>query len=177
MSQPPGFPQPIDALLAIATCLADFTIPNEAGTGLLEPQLFVGDFPVGGVIDCCPNGVLRIESTGEQPAQGVPLTLGKHGCIELTMGVRITFLVCFKTITKQGVVITNADDLAYNRVIQASRWEAIATLACCADARTRQSIRYANSQPIDTDGKCSGWQIDMQASLSLCQPCESVAPS
>ena len=175
MSQPQGFPQPIDALLAVATCLGDFTIANEAGTAQLEPIIFIGDFPVGGVIDCCPNGVLRIESTGELPAQGVPMNLGKHGCIELTMGIRVTFLVCFKTITKAGVVVADPDELAYNRVIQASRWEAIQTLKCCSG--TRQAIRFAGSQPIDTDGKCSGWQIDLQASLSLCEPCESASPS
>ena len=178
MAQPSGYSQPIDALLAVATCLADFSILNEAGTATLEPQIFIGDDGVGGVIDCCPSGILRIESTGEQPAQGLPLLLGKHGCIEMIMGVRVTFLVCFQTITKQGTVITNADALAYNRVIQASRWEAIETLRCCQDAVTRQALRFVSSVPINTDGKCSGWQIDLQAPLSLCAACgEVIQPS
>lgn len=160
--------------MAVATCLADFSILNEAGTATLDPQIFVGDDGVGGVIDCCPNGILRIESTGELPTQGTPLVLGKHGCIEMTMGVRVTFLVCFKTITKQGTVITNADDLAYNRVIQASRWEAIETLRCCSDATARHSLKFVGSVPINTDGKCSGWQIDLQVPLSMCTNCQEV---
>lgn len=176
MSQPSGFPAPIDALLAVATCLGDFSILDEDGV-VREPDVFVGDYDVGGVIDCCPDGILRIESTGELPANGVPLVLGKHGCIELTMGIRVTFLTCFKTITKSGTVVTNAAALEYNRVIQQSRWDAISILRCCGDARTRQSIRFVNSQPINTDGKCSGWQIDLQAALSLCEPCDSVSPS
>lgn len=177
MSQPSGFPEPIDALLATATCLADLTITNQAGDGVLEPVIFIGDYDVGGVLDCCPNGVLRIESTGELPTQGTPLVLGKHGCVELTMGIRVTFLVCFKTITKAGTVITDPDELAYNQTIQASRWEAIRMLRCCMDTRTRQSLKFTGSQPINTDGKCSGWQIDLQAALSLCQSCDSVSPS
>lgn len=175
MSQPPGFAEPIDALMAVATCLADLTIPNQAGDAILEPVVFVGDVGVGGVIDCCPSGVLRIESTGELPAQGMPINLGKHGCTDLTMGIRVTFLVCFKTISKAGTVITDPAELDYTRVIQASRWQAIQELKCCASTVTKNAIKFTNSQPINTDGKCSGWQIDLQAALSLCQPCESAS--
>ncbi len=174
MAQPSGFSQPIDALLAVQNCLLDFTILNQAGTATLTPEVFLGDEGVGGYIDCCPNGVLRIESTGEIPTQGLPLNLGKHGCIELTMGVRVTFLVCFQTATKSGTVVTNPTDLAYTRTIQASRWEAIEILRCCTEPAARQALKFVNSTPIGTDGKCSGWQIDLQAALSLCNDCSDV---
>lgn len=168
MSQPKGFAQPIDALLAVATALGGFTIADQQGQPM-EPDVFVGDYEVGGVIDCCPNGVLRIESTGELPTQGVPMTVGKHGCFELTMGVRVTFLTCYRTISKSGTVITDPSQLDYTRIIQRSRWDAIRQLRLADDFRTRHAVRFSSSQPIGTDGKCSGWQIDLQASLDLCQ--------
>lgn len=169
MSQPAGFPQPIDALLAVATCLGDFTIPNEGGTVDLEPRFFVGDEGVGGVLDCCTGGkpILRIESSGELPAQGAPINLSKHGCIELVMGIKVTFLTCFKTISKSGTVITDSNDLAYTRVIQEARWRAVQMIRCCKN----QNLKFVSSTPIASDGKCSGFEIILMASLSLCEPC------
>lgn len=174
MAQPSGFAEPIDALLAVATCLGDFTIPNDPAEGVeavqLEPRMFVGDEGVGGTIDCCFDGkpILRIESLGENPAAGTPINLGKHGCVELSMGIKVTFLTCFKTITKQGVVITNPDELAYSRTIQASRWRALGMLKCCNAKTGIHAIKFVSSVPINTDGKCSGWQITLVAALSLC---------
>lgn len=169
MSQPAGFAAPIDALLAVATCLGDFTIPNESGTVDLEPRMFVGDAGQGGVIDCCLGGkpVLRVESTGELPASGAPFVLGKHGCLELVMGITVTFLTCFKTISKAGTVVTDPDDLKYGLVLQAARWRAVGMLRCCRPA----NIKFVSAIPIPSDGKCSGFQIDLLANLTLCGEC------
>lgn len=177
MSQPAGFAEPIDALLAVATCLAGFTISNEAATGQLEPRVFLGDDAVGSTLDCCFEGkpVLRIESLGENPALGAPITLSKHGCIELAMGIRVTFLTCFKTITKQGAVITNPDELVYSRTIQASRWRAVSMLKCCAAETGIHRIKFVSSAPIGTDGKCSGWEMSLIAAMSLCGCTEAVS--
>ena len=176
MSQPTGYPAPIDALLAVATCLGDFTIMNADGDTELSPRFFLGDEGVGGVIDCCSGDgqpILRIESGGEQPANGAPFSFGKHGCIGMTMQVKVTFLTCFKTISKSGTVITDPAELSYTRVIQASRWAAIEALRCCRPA----SIRFVSSMPMNTDGKCSGWQLDLQADLSMCGECPPSNPS
>ena len=169
MSQPPGFAAPIDALLAVATCLGDFTIMNESCTTELEPRFFVGDAGVGGVLDCCTGGqpVLRVEATGELPASGAPFVLGKHGCIELVMGITVTFLTCFKTISKSGQVITDPAELGYARVIQDARWRAVEMLRCCGPS----NIRFVSAIPVPSDGKCSGFQIDLLTNLTLCGPC------
>lgn len=170
MSQPAGFAEPIDALLAVATCLGDFTIASNTDPVVeLTPTFFVGDEGVGGVLDCCTDGkpILRIESTGENPANGAPLGLAKQGCFELSMGIVVTFLTCFKTISKSGVVITDPAELSYSQVIQAARWRAVNMLRCCRNPK----LTYASSSPIPSDGKCSGFQINMQAALSLCEPC------
>jgi len=166
--QAPGFTQPIDALLAVATCLGDLTISNQAGDALLSPRVFLGDSEVGGVIDCCSGDcspILRIESTGENPTNGVPVTLGKHGCVELSMGIRVTFLTCFRTISKAGTVVTDPDDLAYSQVVQQSRWDALTEIRCCGAPQ----IQYESSTPIGSDGKCSGWSINLRAAMTMCQ--------
>jgi len=175
MSQPAGFAAPIDALLAVATCLGDFTIWNESGTTELEPRFFIGDAGVGGVLDCCTGGqpVLRVESSGELPASGSPFVLGKHGCIELVMGITVTFLTCFKTISKSGQVVTDPAELDYSRVIQDARWRAVEMLRCCRPA----NIKFVSATPIPSDGKCSGFQIDLLANLALCAPCPTPVPA
>lgn len=171
MAQPSGFAQPIDALTAVATCLGDFTILDESGSTQLTPQFFIGDRNIGATLDCCTDGkpLLRIESDGENPAGGLPLTLSKHGCIELVMGITVTFVTCFKTINKQGQVVTDATGLAYSTTIMDARWRAIEMFRCCGE----NSLKYVSSRPIDPDGKCAGFEISLLANLSLCRPCET----
>lgn len=171
MSQPSGFPQPIDALLAVATCLGDFTIKDETGTTDLSPQFVIGDEGVGAVIDCCSDGrpVLRIESGGEAPADGLPSTPKKHGCFGLVMNITVTFMTCFKTITKSGAVVRDVEGLEYSKTILDARWRAIKAFRCCDSG----AIKYVASTPKSTDGKCSGFEIKLLANLSMCGPCES----
>lgn len=169
MSQPKGFPDPTAALLAVAVCLGDFTIPSPDGAIMLAPQVFVGDDGVGGAIDCCHAPILRIESGGEVPGDGLPMALSKQGCFNLTEAIRVTFLTCFRTTAKTGAAISDPDDLAYSCVIQAARWRAIGMLRCCADP----NLKFVSSAPIGTDGKCSGFTISLTANLSLCDPCET----
>lgn len=179
MSQPKGFESPTAALLAVSVCLADFSIPSNPSEGVepvdLVPRMFVGDEGVGGVIDCCSGGlpILRIEGGGELPADGLPMTLSKHGCVDFVERIRVTFLTCFKTMTKSGQVVTDPDELGYGLVIQAARWDAVGQLRCCQNS----AIRYVSSTPIGTDGKCSGFQIDLLAPVSLCGPCTETESS
>lgn len=166
--QTPGFPSPEAALLAIGTCLADLSMPSNTVPPVdMEANLFFGNEGDGGILDCCPEPILRIEAGGELPAEGVPMTVSKHGCVQFVENIVVTFLTCWKTSRKDGTRITDPADLAYGRLIMQKRWEAIQMLRCCGDAR----IKYVGSTPIKSDGVCAGFEIRLLAPIDLCGPC------
>jgi hypothetical protein len=169
MSEPKGYESIEAALLAVGTCLADLSIPAQDNPEVdLPVSLHFGDVGSGAVLDCCPNPLLKIESAGELPAQGLPITLSKHGCVDFVESIVVTFLTCWTNRNKQGGAAT-VGQLAYSRTIMNKRWEAVLMLRCCLDSR----IRFVSSSPIETDGKCAGFDIRLAAPVSLCGPCPS----
>lgn len=170
MAEPKGFATPEDALLAVATCLADLSVEsNQTPPQTLEVEVFVGNEGDGGVLDCCVAPILRVEGMGELTADGIPRTLAAHGCVNFTENILVTFLTCWTTNKKDGTVKRDAASLAYGLAIMRKRWEAVQMLRCCRDPR----IKYLSSTPIPSDGKCAGFEIRLTAPVELCGPCNA----
>lgn len=169
MSQPKGFADPLEAMLAVAVCLADLTIVDPDGQTLLEPRLFIGDDGVGGVLDCCytdesgRHPLMRIEAGGETPTDGIPIAPSKQGCVSITETIRVTYTTCFQRLSKSGATITDPDALCYSRELVQARWDAIRSIRCCADPR----MRFVSASPV-ADDRCAGFQLDLLAVLSVC---------
>lgn len=132
-----------------------------------------GSIGTGHLIDCCPDGLLRVEAgilIPEDP-RGRRWLGRPSGCVDLSQQIVVTYRRCYKSVrVTSGKNLKPEEYTAQGLAMQASGWQAILALACCTDA----ILRFASMQ-FDDPAACTGWTLNVDATIRMCAgPCPTI---
>jgi hypothetical protein len=159
-----SFESPEAALDAVAACLAKTS--DRIHKGLLN---------TGEGLECCPGQLLRVESSTLRPVDGGAITLyglARNRCKDLVMEIVVTYAECWQAYDGDGpeaIPIANATSAGV--ALMDTWWVALQRLACCTG--TNQLVRFLNVQDRPPDGPCAGWEMRLEADVSICD-CSAV---
>jgi hypothetical protein len=150
-----GFPSPLEAQLAVESCLAE-----------LYDRRHLGSFGTGAALSCCDDGgVLRIETNGMRAPAGAQ-TLAGHGCKHTVVTLAVTSMTCFQSVTNSGKAVADDEMSAAGQAVTASWWEAYERLSCCAAVGDR--VRFVDLVEMEPAGGCVQWMMTLEANVFVC---------